>query len=164
MAIEKIIVLEDNASVRKFLEDLLRSRRYEVAAAGTISATQELLARDSFDLVFADLRLPDGDGTDLLKELQTRPQKPLVVMITGFGSVESAVTCMRHGAFDYLIKPFSVDQIEFTLKKAEEFTQLVRVNHYLSHEEAEDSGFELLGRSKAMEELRQLIRKVARTQ
>ncbi len=164
MAIEKIIVVEDNASVRKFLEDLLRSRRYDVGSAGTVSDAHELLSKDTFDLMFVDLRLPDGDGTDLLKELQARPQKPLVVMITGFGSVESAVTCMRHGAFDYLIKPFSIDQIEFTLKKAEEFTQLVRVNQYLSHEEAEDAGFELLGRSKAMEDLRQLIRKVARTQ
>jgi two-component system, NtrC family, response regulator AtoC len=164
MAIEKIIVVEDNTSVRKFLEDLLRSRRYDVASAGTVSDAHELLSKDTFDLMFVDLRLPDGDGTDLLKELQARPQRPLVVMITGFGSVESAVTCMRHGAFDYLIKPFSVDQIEFTLKKAEEFTQLVRVNQYFSHEEADDSGFELLGRSKPMEDLRQLIRKVARTQ
>jgi DNA-binding NtrC family response regulator len=70
---------------------------------------------------------------------------------------------MKNGAFDYLIKPFSAEQLGVTLKKAEEFTQLVRVNRYLSQDN-EDSSCELLGQSPAMENLRQLIRKVAHTQ
>ncbi len=149
--------------VRKNLEQILRQRHYDVAAASTIAEAQEYLSRDTFDLMFVDLRLPDGEGTDLLRQLQSRPQKPLVVMVTGFGSVESAVSCMRDGAFDYLIKPFSPDQIEFTLKKAANYTQLVKVSRFLNHEE-ESAGSELLGRSSVMESLRQLIRKVARTQ
>jgi len=163
MSIEKIIVLEDDAIVRKNLETYLRRRHYDVAAAGTIAAAQEYLGKDNFDIVFVDVRLPDGDGTDLLKEIQARPQKPLVVMMTGFGSVESAVECMKNGAFDYLIKPFSNEQIEVTLKKAEEFTQLLNVNRFLS-QETEGGEQELLGRNPVMENLRQLIRKVARTQ
>ena len=164
MPIEKIIVLEDDIIIRKNLEQQLRQRRYEVASAGTIAAAQELLARDTFDLIFVDVRLPDGEGTDLLRELQSRPQKPLAVIVTGFGSVESAVNCMRDGAFDYIIKPFSAEQIGVTLKKAEEFTRLVKVSQYLSHEEGEEIGYDLLGRSPVMDQLRQLIRKVARTQ
>jgi DNA-binding NtrC family response regulator len=163
MPIEKIIVLEDDLIVRKNLEQQLRNRRYDVAAVGTIAAAQELLARDNFDLMFVDVRLPDGEGTDLLRQLQTRPEKPQVVIVTGFGSIESAVSCMRDGAFDYIIKPFSSDQIEVTLRKAEEFTQLLKVNRFFSHDE-DESGSELLGQSPAMEQLRQLIRKVARTQ
>ncbi len=163
MPIEKVIVLEDDPIVRKNLETCLRRRRYDVAAVSTIAAAQEYLAKDSFDLIFIDVRLPDGDGTDLLKALQTRPQKPLVVVSTGFGSVESAVECMKSGAFDYLIKPFTDEQIDITLRKAEEFTQLLKVNEYFTHE-SEDSGQALLGQSPAMESLRQLIRKVARTQ
>jgi DNA-binding NtrC family response regulator len=164
MPIEKIIVLEDDLVVRKNLEQQLRQRRYDVATAGTLAAAQDILARDTFDLIFLDVRLPDGDGTDLLRELQTRPQRPLAVIITGFGSVESAVECMRNGAFDYLIKPFSSDQLEVTLKKAESFTQLLKVSQYLSHEEDGESGYELLGTSPIMDNLRALIRKVARTQ
>jgi len=164
MPIEKIIVLEDDMIVRKNLEQQLRQRRYDVAAAGTIADAQELLGKDNWDLMFVDIRLPDGEGTDLLKQIQSRAQKPLVVMITGFVSVESAVNCMRDGAFDYIIKPFSVDTIEVTLKKAEDFTRLVKVNQYLRHDEGDESGYELLGRSPGMENLRQLIRKVARTQ
>src|SRR6516164_5625097 len=157
MPIEKVIVLEDDAIVRKNLESCLRRQRYDVACAPTIAAAQAFLDKDNFDLIFLDVRLPDGDGTDLLKALQSRPQKPLVVITTGFGSVESAVECMKNGAFDYLIKPFSNEQIEITLRKAEEFNQLLIQDN-------EESSQVLLGQSGGMESLRQLIRKVARTQ
>src|SRR5687768_9306684 len=163
MPIEKIIVLEDDLIVRKNLEQQLRQRRYDVAAASSIADAQELLGKDNWDLIFVDIRLPDGEGTDLLKQINARPQKPLVVMITGFASVESAVQCMQAGAFDYIIKPFSSDTIEVTLKKAEEFTRLIKVSQYLSRDEG-DEGYELLGRSPAMENLRALIRRVARAQ
>ena len=163
MPIEKIIVLEDDAILRNNLAQTLRRRRYDVAAVATLAEAQEYLAADNWDLIILDVRLPDGDGTDLLKALQQRPQRPLVVITTGFGSVESAVECMKNGAFDYLIKPFSTEQIEVVLRKAEEFTQLLKVNRFLS-QETDEAEQELLGNSPAMQELRQLIRKVARTQ
>jgi DNA-binding NtrC family response regulator len=163
MPIEKIIVLEDDQVVRKSLEQQLRYKRYDVASATTIAEVQELLTKDNFDLLIMDVRLPDGLSTDLLKQLQSRPVKPLVVMISGFGTVDLAVECMSNGAFTFLTKPFSPDQLTVTLKKAEEHTQLVRVSQFLSHGEDEE-GYELLGQSTAMEQLRGLIRKVARTQ
>ena len=164
MPIEKIIVLEDDLVVRKNLEQQLRYKRYDVASASTIAEAQELLTKDNFDLMVVDVRLPDGKGTDLLKQLQTRPVKPLVVMISGMGTVELAVECMSNGAFTFLTKPFSTEQLTVTLKKAEEHTQLVKVNQFLSHADDDDAGYELLGKSKAIDQLRQLIRKVARTQ
>src|ERR1051326_761778 len=162
MPIEKVIVLEDDAIVRKNLEQCLRRRRYDVASVSTVAAAQEYLDKDNFDVIFLDVRLPDGDGTDLLKALHARPQRPLAVITTGFGSVESAVECMKNGAFDYLIKPFSNEQIEITLRNAEEFTQLVKVNAFLT-QDSDDAHQVLLGQSAAMDNLRQLIRKVART-
>ncbi len=164
MPIEKIIVLEDDLIVRKNLEQQLRYRRYDVASASSIAGAQELLAKDNFDLIIVDVKLPDGDGTEFLKQLQARPIKPLVVMISGFGTVDLAVECMSNGAFTFLTKPFSPEQLAVTLKKAEEHTQLLKVNQFLSHAEDEESGYELLGQSPAMDKLRQLIRKVARTQ
>ena len=163
MPIEKIIVVEDDQIIRRSLEAQLRTRRCEVMAVATLEAAKEALAKDTFDLVFLDVRLPDGEGTDWLKELQSRPQRPLVVIMTGFGSVESAVDCMRSGAFDYLIKPFSANQIDIVLKKADEFSHILRLNQFLTKDAGED-GSDLLGRSPAMEKLRQLIRQVARTQ
>src|SRR5258708_7955345 len=102
MPIEKIIVVEDELIVRKNLEQQLRGRRYDVTAVSTLAEASASLAKDHFDLMFLDVRLPDGEGTELLKSLQQRPQRPLVVMMTGFGSIESAVDCMKNGAFDYI--------------------------------------------------------------
>ena len=164
MPIEKVIVLEDDPIIRKNLEQQFRSRGYDVASAPTLAAARQYLAKDSFDLVVADVKLPDGDGTDLLRQMQSRPVKPIVIMISGHASVESAVDCMKHGAFDYLIKPFSWEQLEVAVKKAENYTQLVKVNQYLTEHDDIDSGYELLGKSQPMDQLRQLIRKVARTQ
>jgi DNA-binding NtrC family response regulator len=163
MSIEKIIVLEDDAIVRNNLETFLRRQRFDVASAPTLATAYDYLNRDNFDLIFMDMRLPDGEGIELLKYLQTRPVRPLAVVMTGFGSVESAVDCMKNGAFDYIIKPFSTDQIEFTLRKAQEFNQLIKVNTFLS-QDSDIGEQELLGRSPAMDNLRSLIRKVARTQ
>ncbi len=164
MPIEKILILEDELIARKNLEHQLKNRGFEVAVAGTLAEAHELLSRDAYDLIFLDLMLPDGRGTDLLQELQTRPQRPIVVITTGFGSIQSAVECMRNGAFDYLTKPFESEHLDLVLRRADEFSQLVRVNRYYAQEEAEDTGYELIGRSPAMEALRQMIRKVAPTQ
>src|SRR5688500_395399 len=163
MPIEKIIVLEDDLVVRKSLEQQLRYKRYDVASATAIAEAQELLTKDNFDLMIVDVRLPDGNGIDLLKQLQSRPSKPLVVMVSGFGTVDLAVECMSNGAFTFLTKPFSPEQLTVTLKKAEEHTQLVKVSQFLSHGEDEE-GYELLGQTAEMDQLRKLIRKVARTQ
>ena len=162
MPIERILVLEDDVIVRKNLEQQLRQRKLDVVAVSSLAAAQVQLDRDSFDLVFVDVRLPDGEGTELLQWLKNRPQRPLMVFITGFGSVESAVECMRNGAFDYLIKPFSSEQIEITLQKAQEFTQLLKVSRLLNQED-EDTGYELLGPSTVLENLRALVRRVGRT-
>lgn len=160
MAIEKIIILEGDAVVRSSLENYLRRCRYDVASTPSVPVALEYLSRDNFDILFMDLSLRNGRGTDLLREIQMRAQKPLVVVTTSIGSIESAVDCIRNGAFDYLIKPFSNEQIEVTLRRTEEFSQLVRVNRFLSQN---DRPRELLGCSPETENLRQLIRKVART-
>ncbi len=164
MPIEKVILVEDEEFLRKNLAHYLRGRRIDVAAVETIEEAQSYLARDNFDLMFLDLRLPDGDGTEFLKELNLRPSKPLIVIMTGFGSVESAVECMRCGSFDYLIKPFSNDQIDVALRKAEKFTQILKVNQYFSLQDDQESQNELLGKSNAINQMRQLIRKIAQTQ
>ncbi len=161
MAIEKIIILEGDAVVRNSLENYLRRCRFDVASTASVPVALEYLSRDNFDIFFMDLSLRNGRGMDLLREIQMRAQKPLVIVTTSIGSIESAVDCIRNGAFDYLIKPFSNEQIEIALRRTEEFSQLVRVNRYLSQD---DRAQELLGCSPETENIRQLIRKVARTQ
>ena len=162
MAFEKILVLDDELIIRKSLQELLRRKRYSVSVAGTIKTAEKYLEKDLFDLVFMDLRLPDGDGTTLLNKISKKPDAPLIVMMTGYGTVESAVDCMRAGAFDYLIKPFSTNQIEMVIHKAENYTHLVNVNRFYSQSVSFKT--ELVGRSPATRQLRKLIQKVAPTQ
>jgi DNA-binding NtrC family response regulator len=162
MAFDKIIVVDDELIIRKTLEQQLRNKRYVVASASTIAECEAYLAKDQFDLVFLDVRLPDGDGTELLERIAEDPEKPLVVMMTGYGSVESAVKCMRLGAFDYVIKPFSSDQIEVILKKAESYSQLVKVSRYFNSEATSKS--EIIGECQKIQQLKSVIRKVAATE
>jgi DNA-binding NtrC family response regulator len=163
MAFDKIIVVDDEMIIRKTLEQQLRSKRYVVASASTIAECEAYLAKDQFDLILLDVRLPDGDGTALLERIAEDPDKPMVVMMTGYGSVESAVHCMRMGAFDYVIKPFSSEQIEVILKKAESYSQLVKVSRYLNTE-GSGANSEIFGNSSRMLELKSIMRKVAATE
>jgi DNA-binding NtrC family response regulator len=163
MPIDKILIVEDNEILCKELAHQMRHRRYNADTALTLAAAREQLAKEDFDLMFLDLRLPDGEGIQLLRELQEQPQKPIVIVTTGQAAVQTAVECMRFGAFDYLTKPFSFAEIDAALQKAESFTQLLKVNRFLSREGANEVSHELLGTSQPMDELRQLIRKIART-
>ena len=121
------------------------------------------MARDSFDLVFLDLRLPDGDGTDLLEEIMAKTDCPMVVMMTGYGSVESAVSCMQMGAFDYVVKPFSFDQIEVVVDKVASFDKMRRVTKYYV-EESDSRSSDIVGESEPVKRLKTLVDKVAKTE
>ncbi|MBT3594375.1 MAG: sigma-54-dependent Fis family transcriptional regulator, partial [Verrucomicrobia bacterium] len=164
MAIEKIIVLDDQPIIRKHLTEILQKKNLLVAQADGLAKAKELVDKDDFDLIFADVRLPDGDGSEMLDYCQLKSIQPLVAMMTAYASVESAVSCMKKGAFDYIIKPFSDDQVDILLKKAGEYHRLVKVNEHLSLGSVNDTEHEILGNSPAMQQLSDLIRKVARTQ
>ena len=114
------------------------------------------MGKDEFDLLFVDVNLPDGNGTELLDRIAEIQDPPLVVIITGNGTVESAVECMRSGAFDYIIKPFSSSQIDVLMKKAKDYRQLVKVNQFFAQESA--VGEELIGKSAPVQQLRSMVR------
>ena len=161
MSLERILVLDDEPLVQKVLDELFRRKKFTVTIASSIAQAETVLSKENFDLIMLDVRLPDGDGQVFLERVSTLPDRPLVVMMTGHGTIESAVTCMRAGAFDYLIKPFSPSQIEIILKKAESYRQLIKVNRYFSEQDGGDG--DMLGRGSAMVRLRQLVDRVAPT-
>ena len=113
--------------------------------------------------MFCDVNLPDGLGTDLLEEIQRMERPPVVVMITGQGTIESAVQCMKLGAFDYMLKPFSHDEIDIILGKVNKLERLIRVNQGLTSETSSTGNRNLVGESEPMNALQQLIRNVAQT-
>ena len=162
MAFEKIIVLDDELVIRKTLEAQLRKRRYTVATASNLAEAEAYLSKDQFDLMFVDVRLPDGKGTDLLERFEGDPNAPMVVIVTGHGTIESAVECMQKGAFDYIVNPCSIEQIDVVLKKAESYNQLVKVNQYFNQEQ-QGASSEFIGKSPSMQNLRKMIKKVGAT-
>jgi DNA-binding NtrC family response regulator len=162
MSFEKVLIIEDEPVVRNLLNEIFLRRKCVVTTAENLAQAEAQVARESFELVMLDIRLPDGDGQKFLEQLATLPERPLVVVVTGYGSIESAVACMRAGAFDYVMKPFTPSQIDVILKKAQSFRQLLQVNRLLS-DSAEADEHTLVGRSPAMLRLRQLIERVAPT-
>jgi DNA-binding NtrC family response regulator len=155
------LVVDDTPIIRKSLEERLRGKRYAVSTAGSISEAEKRLAGNSFDLIFLDMELPDGDGRVFIERMSHTEPKPLVVMITANGSIESVVECMRSGAFDYVTKPFSMTQIDLVLKKASVFQRAVKVTDFLNRDSI--SRREIIGKSQPVVRLRELIHRVGRT-
>ena len=162
MSLEKILIVEDEPVVRNLLQSIFARHKCVVTCAGTLAEAATCVGRESFDLMMLDIRLPDGDGPKFLEQVTTLPERPLVVMITGYGTIESAVACMRAGAFDYALKPFSPSQIDVILKKAQSYRQLLSINRLLT-DDPEDDDSVLVGRGLAMTRLRQLVERVAPT-
>jgi len=160
MPFEKVLIVEDEPVVRNLLQEIFTRRKFSVTLAETLAQAEATTLKESFDLVMLDIRLPDGDGHVFLERLATLPEHPLVVMVTGYGTIESAVACMRAGAFDYLVKPFRPSQIDILIKRGQSFRQLEQVNQLLS-DDHDDMMF--VGKSPVMLRLRQLIERVAPT-
>ncbi len=163
MSLERILVLDDEPVIQKVLGELFLRKKLTVTIASSLGQAEMICAKETFDLMMVDVRLPDGDGAQFLERARSMPGEPLVVIMTGHGSIENAVTCMRAGAFDYLIKPFSSGQIEIIIKKAESYRQLLNVNRYFAESEGAEER-ELIGRSNSMQRLKQLIDRVAPTE
>jgi DNA-binding NtrC family response regulator len=162
MSLEKILIVEDEPVVRNLLLSIFTRHKCSVTCATTLAEATVCVGRESFDLMMLDIRLPDGDGQRFLEQVATLPERPLVVMVTGYGTIESAVACMRAGAFDYALKPFAPSQIDVILKKAQSYRQLLNINKLLT-DDPEDDDSVLVGRAPAMARLRQLIDRVAPT-
>ncbi|HZY70139.1 MAG TPA: response regulator [Thermoplasmata archaeon] len=114
----QLLVVDDNTVFREELAELLSAEGYRVAAAATVAKALDLLDVHPVDLVFTDLKMPRQSGMDLLKEIRRRWPQVLVVVVTGFATVETAVEAMKLGAFDYVSKPFRAEQIRRVLALA----------------------------------------------
>jgi two-component system response regulator PilR (NtrC family) len=158
----KILLVEDEQLLRESLAQLLTEEGFEVVQAGDGKAGYDAALAQSFDLVLTDIRMPVMDGVTLLKQLQTViPQTPVIV-ITAFGTVESAVTAMRSGAADYLLKPVQFEDVLIRVKRALEFGEMRRNRSILTEQLASTSTFhDLIGDSSAMAGLFDLVKKLS---
>ncbi len=160
-----ILIVDDEQEMRDLLKDTLEDHGYQVAVAREGGEALEHLGRDEYLVVLTDLRMKGMDGSDLLHELVQRHPACNTIMMTAFGSVESAVNAMKQGAFDYLTKPIKTDELLVTIDKALKEASLRReVAHLRKQVNREYSFDQILGKSKPMREVFDLIRRVADSQ
>jgi two-component system response regulator AtoC len=160
MGVDKILVVSGEPFIRKSIEECLRLRRYAVHGAGSLAEAERLLQRDFFDLLLLEMELPDGAGPDLFERLVGEQQRPLVVMLTASEGMESVAQCLRLGAFDYLLKPFGLNQVELMVRKAESLQQVLKVHQVMG---AACNGPQVPGSHPSMERLQAQLRKLAPT-
>ena len=114
----KIIVVDDEPGMREFLEIMLQKDGYSVVTAGDGRQAEEKINSQVFDLAIIDVQMPTMDGLDLLKKINEKAPDTTVIMITAFASHESAIEAMKHGAYDYITKPFKIDEHKVSYKKS----------------------------------------------
>ncbi|MFL5299352.1 MAG: sigma-54-dependent transcriptional regulator [Anaeromyxobacteraceae bacterium] len=162
MAFRNVLIVDDEESMRHLLSVVLRDHGYEARAVSNgEDALRELAGRD-YDLVLSDVRMPRMDGLALLREvLRLRPDLTVIVM-SAYGTHDTAIEAMKAGAYDYVSKPFKPDEVLLVLKKAEERERLARENRRLRTELAGAYSVEhLVGGSEAMADVMKQVRKVA---
>lgn len=114
----QILIVDDEPAVRMMLEAALRSHGYRVQSAASGLEARAAISDDEFDLILLDLRLGDLDGIDVLQEVKQRWPNTEVILLTAHGSINSAISALRHGAFDYLLKPAQVNDIRDRVERA----------------------------------------------
>jgi two-component system, NtrC family, response regulator AtoC len=160
-----LLLVDDEESFRKLVGNELARGNYRVSTAGGLREARELLRQRNFHLALLDVRMPDGSGLDLLAEIKDSAPDTEVVMLTGHGTVEDAIRAMKHGALDFLAKPFKLEELEAVLEKAIQKQTLERTNTALERDVSRfhpTSGF--IGREGSVKELLDLVARVAETE
>jgi len=164
MEIGKVLVVDDEPVVCQSCKRILERAGYKVE---TVLSGKEAINRakkEIYDVAIVDLKMPEMDGMEILQRLREEHPEIIVIMITGYSTVETAVEAMKLGAFDYVPKPFTPDELEIIVRNALERKKLLWENRYLRSELQEKYRFEnIIGKSKKMQEIYRIIEKVAPT-
>jgi len=160
----RILVVDDERSMREFLEICFRREGYDVATAADVDSALALLEADDYDVVISDLQMPGRSGLELLHAVCDTSPETAVILITAFATTETAIAAMKEGAYDYVTKPFKVDEIRLVVEKALEKKLLSRENRRLRSElQSQLRQRELVGTSAAMHRVYELVNQVAET-
>jgi len=159
-----ILIVDDEASMLDFLSLLFVGEGYEVETARSAEAARRALGAKRYDLVLCDILMPDGNGLDLLKEVKGADPNAAVIMMTAYTSTKSAIEAMKLGAYDYVSKPFDVEELKVVAQKALERAELADENVYLRRELEQKYTFNnIIGKSPRMQAIFALVDRVART-
>ena len=157
-----ILIVEDDRAMRAMLREALEDDGYTVEDVGGGRAGIERVKQGGVDLVISDVKMPDLDGLDMLREIKAVTPSPHVITITAFGSIDTAIRAVKLGAFDYITKPFDVDQLILSVQKALDEralrTELARLRDEVQRSYRWGN---IIGKSAVMQEMFALIRRLS---
>ncbi len=156
----KILIVDDERAIRNSLKEILGDEGYEVDVAEDGPSALAKVDKEKFDVIFCDIKMPGMDGTEVLEKLVADGVESAVVMISGHGDIETAVDCIKKGAFDFIQKPLDLNRILITIKNATDKVTIVKENRQLKKKVY---GQKMIGESAPMQHIRDIIGKVAPT-
>ncbi|MCR5560694.1 MAG: sigma-54 dependent transcriptional regulator [Bacteroidales bacterium] len=156
----KILIVDDERAIRNSLKEILGDEGYEVDTAEDGIQAEEKIDREHYDVVFCDIKMPGKDGEEVLDFVSEKGIDSAMVMISGHGDIDTAVECIKKGAFDFIQKPLDLNRLLITVKNAGERTTLVKDNKVLKKK---IYGQQMIGSSEQLGQIRDIIAKVAPT-
>jgi nitrogen regulation protein NR(I) len=160
----KVLVIDDDLIIREMLETFLTKEDYEVTTAYDGKDALEIIKTERFDIILTDLVMPNMSGIELLKEANSLKIISPFILMTAFGTIQTAVEAMRHGAFDYITKPFNLDELTIMMKRALKISRLQIENVLMKKQLKKKYAFEgLIGDSMQMQAVYEMIEKIADT-
>ena len=159
----RVLVVDDHRQARESMSDVLRQAGHHVQCVSSALEALKVLDRESFDVVITDLQMPGMTGLDFVRQLEKRPHGAQIVMVTAYATVASAVEAMRHGAFDYIEKPFAADRLEKLVERAMGHGRLIDAGQTMQPSAGVAEPAAMIGNSPAMRALRSRIARAAPT-
>ena len=159
----KILIIDDEKSIRLALKDILDDEGYQVDLAEDGKSGLQKAMEGKYDVIFCDIKMPGMDGMEVLEKMVAEGVESAIVMISGHGDIETAVKCIKEGAYDFVSKPLDLNRILITVKNATDHSDVVKENKTLKKKIASSSVQEIVGNSKAIMEVKDMIDRVAPT-
>lgn len=160
MTLMKVLIVDDERAIRNSLSEILSDEGYEVDKAENGLMALDLVGKEKYDVIFCDIKMPEMDGIEVLDKCVEMGIDSAIVMITGHGDIDTAVDCIKKGAFDFIQKPLDLNRILITIKNATDKVTLSKQNKALKKKVY---GADMIGNSAPMNHIREIIAKVAPT-
>jgi len=157
----KVLVIDDERSIRNTLREILEFEGHSISVAEDGKQGVEMALADAYDAIFCDIKMPNMDGLEVLATLADSENEAPIIMISGHGDIDTAVDCIKKGAYDFIQKPLDLNRILITLKNATDKSSLVKETKILKKKV--DSRYEIVGESEAIRHIKDVITRVAAT-
>jgi len=157
----KILIIDDEKAIRRTIREILEFEKYTVDEAEDGQVGLDMALKGNYDVILSDIKMPKLDGTELLAKLMANGTNSSLIMMSGHGSIETALDCVKKGAFDYLAKPIDLNRLLVSFRNALDKTNLVAETKSLKKKI--NKSYEMIGNSKALNAVREMIEKVAPT-